>query len=79
MKYFSLIVVASLALCVNAGIDKEKAKEMAKLLLNYCKTQEGGTDADVDKMMEFKFPESDAGRCMIACVHEKMGIVSLFN
>ncbi|KAL7036135.1 hypothetical protein ACKWTF_008707 [Chironomus riparius] len=74
MKYFSTILVATLVICVHAGgIDKEKAKEMATFILNYCKTQEGGTDADVVDMMELKYPESAAGLCMIACIHEKMG------
>ncbi|XP_070500103.1 general odorant-binding protein 19d-like [Chironomus tepperi] len=73
MKYFSTLLVASLAICVHAGIDKDKAKEMAVMLLNHCKTQEGGTDADVEIMMNLKYPESANGLCMIACIHEKMG------
>ena len=77
MKYFSTFLIVSLAICVRAGgIDKEKAKEMGALLLNHCKTQEGGTDADVATMMELKYPDSAAGLCMIACIHEKMGFVS---
>jgi len=79
MKYFSIIVVALLAICVNAGIDKEKAKEMAKVLVDHCKAQEGGSDADVETLMNLKYPESDAGRCMIACIHEKMGFVSILS
>lgn len=79
MKYFSTFLVASLVICINAAIDKEKAKQMAVLMLNYCKTQEGGTDADVEKMMKLQFPESAAGQCMLACIHEKMGIVSKFD
>ena len=79
MKNFSIIVLVSFAICVNAGIDKEKAKEMAKVLVDHCKTQEGGSDADVETMMNLKYPESDAGRCMIACIHEKMGFVSILK
>ena len=77
MKLFGAFLIASLAICVNAGINKDKAKEMATIMLNECKNQERGSDADVESMMSLKYPESAAGLCMIACVHEKMGIVSI--
>lgn len=59
-------------------LTKEEGLEMAKALLNECKNLEGGTDEEVKLLMSMTYPTTRAGKCMVACTHEKMGLVSFF-
>lgn len=72
---FFIIGCVSLSFCLS----KEEAKEMVKALLNECKSQEGGSDADMELLMDMTtFPTTNEGKCMIACAHEKIGVVCVF-
>lgn len=79
MKFFLIAAAISfIILSADALMPKEKAMEMAKEVLLVCKDEEGGTDADIETMLNLKYPDNRAGNCMIACAHEKMGIVRIF-
>lgn len=58
-------------------LSKEEGMEMAKALLNECKEQEGGADADLEHLVSMTYPTTHEGKCMVACAHEKMALVSL--
>lgn len=74
MKFF--IVLCGL-LSVSVALDNQKHVEMAKATLAACQAQEGGTQADSDDLLKGKLPDSRVASCMLACVHEKVGVVSL--
>lgn len=52
--------------------------EEKKKVLNECKDQEKATDEDVQNVMNHKIPQGPNSKCLLACMHEQMGIVSLF-
>lgn len=41
-----------------------------------CAAKEGATDADIADAMAFKLPSTAAGKCLHACVGERIGCVS---
>lgn len=69
--FFLLSCIASV-FCIT----KEEGFEMAKVLLTECKNQEGGAESDYDDLLAMRFPTTESGKCMVACIHEKIGIVS---
>lgn len=76
MKFFTFgFLVLALAATSSWCLTKEEGLEMAKLMLNDCKIQEGGTDADIELIVNMNYPTTREGNCMVACAHEKMGIV----
>lgn len=52
---------------------------MEKKMLADCKEKENATDADVKTISERNFPTSSTGKCLLACVHETMGVVRIIN
>lgn len=74
MKFLPLLAAGLCIVMVNA-IDKEEAKEMFKNMSQDCKEQEKASDADVDTMINEKYPESKEGKCLIACMQEQFQIV----
>lgn len=50
---------------------------MEKKLFNDCKDKEKATDEDVKTMMARDIPTTRTGKCLIACVHENLGIVCI--
>lgn len=71
---FSFFIFGLIVSCWS--LTKEEGMEMAKALLNECKNLEGGTDADVELLIQMTYPTTHEGKCMVACTHEKMGLVS---
>lgn len=52
---------------------EEKIKTAAE-----CKDQEKATDEDVQAFISHKLQQSRSGKCLLACIYEKMGIVCDF-
>lgn len=76
MKLFTVIFLVFSYIAASWCLTKEEGMEMAKALLNECKKQEGGSDADIELLLNMSFPNTREGKCMLSCTHEKMGIVS---
>lgn len=57
-------------------MSEEEKKAIEVQLLNECKAKEGGSDADVQLMVNREHPTSPAGKCMSACIGEMIGVVS---
>lgn len=43
-----------------------------------CAAKEGASDQDVANAMAFKIPDTAAGKCLHACVGERIGAVSSY-
>lgn len=52
---------------------------LEKKMLAECKERENATDADVDTVLERNFPTTSTGKCLLACVHETIGVVRIIN
>lgn len=78
MKLFVATLISLNILQVLAR-NKEVERDLMVKLLTECKTEEGGSDDDVEKLMRIEFPETREGKCILACGYNKIGIVSLFN
>lgn len=76
MKFLPFLAVGLLSVMVNA-MDEEEAKEMLIGLSQDCKDKEKATDDDVKLMVGKKYPTSKEGKCMVACMQEQFGVVSL--
>lgn len=74
MKFLLLLVVGLLVVAVR-GMDKEEAKDMFRNMAQDCKEQEKASDDDIETMVNESYPETDEGKCLIACMQEQFGIV----
>lgn len=45
-------------------------------IANECKTIEGAADDDIECFNSFEIPTTATGKCLHACVQEKLGLVS---
>lgn len=52
-------------------------RELEKNVFHECKSTEGGTDDDLNDLIQREVPETETGKCVLACAHEKMGLVSI--
>jgi hypothetical protein len=75
MKFCTLGLIAIICIGFAHCISKDEAMEMAKILVRECQIQEGGSDEDFTALMNLNYPNTKEGNCMVACTHEKMGIV----
>lgn len=77
--FFALFGLCLSVLTANAvsQSDMNKHLEMAKKMILECKTAESGTDNDVEIMLKADLPDTPTGHCMLTCMSEKMGVVSL--
>lgn len=55
---------------------KEERSQFAKALAEDCRDKEGGSDADVAAVMNHQPPNTKSLKCMHACMHEKLGVIS---
>lgn len=69
------ILIVGLAIAVTATMDPEEAKTLFRDMSQDCKESEKASDADVEMMINEKFPESKEGKCLVACMQEKFEIV----
>lgn len=76
MRFHSLLAVGLFIISANA-MDKEEAKDMFRSMSQECKDQEKATDADVETMVNENYPDSKEGKCLVACMQEQFGIVSI--
>lgn len=78
MKLFCVIAfVCLISSSFQAAVISKDHFDKVKALLTECQEEENASIADLNKLMLGGFPESREGLCMIACVNEKVGIVSL--
>nr|WKF45141.1 odorant-binding protein 8 [Podabrus annulatus] len=68
------LLVVAVCIFVVANGQLDKLRENFHKLLTDCKDVVGATDADVDQFKHRITPESDAGKCMIACFNKKIKI-----
>lgn len=54
----------------------EQGAEIIRELLIQCQDEEKGSADDLMAILSMQYPNTSAGKCMIACAHEKMEIVS---
>ncbi|XP_055300730.1 general odorant-binding protein 28a-like [Sitodiplosis mosellana] len=76
MKCFILLTIV----CATIGfseqaISKEQVIEMFKKMAEECAGKEGATAADLQEAAEKKLPSTPSGKCMHACVLEKIGFL----
>lgn len=71
-----LVLALSLLVATVYAMDKEEAKDMFRNMSQECKEKEKATDVDVETMVNEKYPESQEGKCLMACMQEQFGIVS---
>lgn len=74
MKFLLLSAIGLFIVMVNA-MDKKEAQEMFRNMSQDCKEKEKASDADVETMIDEKYPESKEGKCLVACMQEQFGIV----
>ena len=68
-----LIVAASLTLAINP---EEKKAQMMKIV-GECKGSTGASDDDVGKLMMHAKPSTHEGKCLMSCIMDNIGIVSM--
>lgn len=81
MKQFFILAVICLNLlflCDGLQKEKERGKQLAMVLLKDCKNREGGSDQDIQTLADEEIPATAPGQCMLACVYEKLDVVSFF-
>lgn len=61
------------------AISKEQAMEMFKGLINQCSGKEGASPADAEEALAKKFPSTQQGKCLHACIGETLGVVGLLS
>lgn len=76
MKQILILSIVCLSLCNCFQKDREKGRQLAMILLKDCKNKESGTDQDMDTLAAEEIPTTTAGQCMLACVYEKLDVVS---
>lgn len=76
MKQILILAVICLSLCNGLQKEKERGKQLAMVLLKDCKNKEGGTDQDIATLAGEEIPATTSGQCMLACVYEKLDVVS---
>lgn len=59
-----------------ARITSEKRREVLVKSLKDCKIRENGTENDLKQLMLSDYPDTNQGKCMVACVLEDFAIVS---
>lgn len=59
-------------------MSNEQRRELEKKIFDECKSAEGGTDDDLNDLIQHEVPETESGKCVLACAHEKLGLVSIF-
>lgn len=57
-------------------MSEEERREIEKKILDECKSGENASDEDVNTLLEHVVPKTESGKCLIACAHEKTGIVT---
>lgn len=77
MKFFIAVILCACALNSAHCLSKEQKLELAKAMIIECKDKESASNDDVSKLLSENLPESPEGQCMLACLNEKMGFVSL--
>lgn len=50
---------------------------LEKRLIGDCKEKENATDDDVKTVMDRTLPTTPTGKCLLACVHETVGVVRI--
>lgn len=76
MKLIQFLAIGLFVMVVKA-MDKNEAKDMFRSMSQDCKEQEKANDADVEIMIDEKYPETKEGKCMVACMQEQFGVVSM--
>ena len=71
---FAAIVIFSVVQ-VQSAMTKEEMEKMFMASAQECKSKEGATDDDLAFMASKTAPTTQAGKCVIACIGEKDGIV----
>lgn len=76
---FSYLVIAIIAI-PEVEMTKNEKMMMAKMTMTACKESEMATDEDFEVLMKGESnPDTRTGRCMMACIVEKMGPVSFWR
>ncbi|XP_055298616.1 general odorant-binding protein 19d-like [Sitodiplosis mosellana] len=70
---FSLAFVLGVlvAITIAGGPPSEEKKK----IIDECKAQEKATDDDVQQLMSHKLPNGPNGKCFLACINEKTGVI----
>lgn len=79
MKFLVALSCLCLFVGANAQIKDPALIEMIKGLLTECVAAEGASAAEIESMMSGSLPETKEGKCVIACVLEKVGAVSFHH
>lgn len=59
------------------GLTPEEKTELENKLLGDCKDKEKASDDDVKTLMDRALPTTPTGKCLLACVHETIGLVRI--
>lgn len=80
MKSLIIFAVVVSVASVQSAMSEEEMKKMFMATAMDCKAKEGVSDDDFNSMMATKAPpKNKEEKCLIACVLEKEGIVSLLK
>ncbi|XP_054729322.1 general odorant-binding protein 19d-like [Anastrepha obliqua] len=55
--------------------DAQEILQNIKKIANDCKTESGGSDADIDALFKHQPAGSDKAKCLMTCFMKKMGLV----
>ena len=74
MKF--LVVLAVVLSVAYVQSSEEETKQLFIVTAQECKTKEGASEDDFSNLVVKKPPTTHEGKCLGACIFEKMGIVS---
>lgn len=77
MKIFVVFAVILSVIHVNSAMTAEEIQKSFMEKAIKCKSQEGASDDDVALMASKQAPTSKEGKCLIACIAENDGVVSI--
>lgn len=76
MKLLSIFAIA-LLVAQAKSLTLAEHKSMLIGIAQECKATENASDDDMGRMVSKKAPETPEGKCLVACIMEEMGVVSL--
>lgn len=76
MKVLIVFAVVLSVGYVHSAMTEEEMMKMFMVRADECKGKEGASDDDIAPMLAKKPPTTHEGKCVLACIGEKDGIVS---
>lgn len=78
MKAFFAFVIFGVLVAISlAAITPEQRKEFEQKLADECKGPSNANEEEIKSLQNREVPQTHNGKCFLACIQEKLGIVSV--